>query len=620
MDVDLAPENALSEGEVEDDEIGESKENDDEMTGETKNKISFPRNVARAEKQWTQTDGGFATGVDIFAKDEQEKLHNRAQRFGLDPNECTGMSDQQLLDLHDSLGITAEDELTTRFEAIHMYGTRDMSTQDVFEYFGKYGPASIEWINDESCNVVWLDRVSAARAFHGLSSAMAGMPVTGKCDPFKAEEDANGDGRSILLVTKSREVELYDESDGKPMEDDEENKENSAVKDLVHVSELDIPVPPGYWRLGMSHCKSKYLLFRFAKRTDRKPYKAERFSQYYKKYGNPNYGGIKGLISHSKKLRMKGVHVESTECASETVKSGDPWGSLAKNWNAGVRERAPEVPATHSKPSKSILDRLGSANKRARVESAAAEDDGEEKDEMMAKKSKVPRMRMYADEEEARVEKVKQLKKIRQLENIEQIIAQAEQRHTVMADLHSTTVVHVMPELRTTDLRNATKSDARAEVSDLRSRIRKQTAANTFHADQMVDVRRATKPVASDHSDNEDDDINVQQKSKVTVIVKKPSVAVKPTVASTIWARLDKEKQKLQQARKNDVSDSSEASTGDASDDSRSDNDTYDPSKFSKALNHRPGFNRDLKSRLGLGSEHKSPLRIEINNDHYKKS
>lgn len=41
--------------------------------------------------------------------------------------------------------------LNHRFEAIHLRGTEDMSTQNVFDYFKGYAPASIEWINDYSC-------------------------------------------------------------------------------------------------------------------------------------------------------------------------------------------------------------------------------------------------------------------------------------------------------------------------------------------------------------------------------------------------------------------------------------------------------------------------------------
>jgi hypothetical protein len=54
------------------------------------------------------------------------------------------------------LGITETEESTLekqgyRLDALHIRGTDNMSTQDVFDYFKDFGPASIEWINDVSC-------------------------------------------------------------------------------------------------------------------------------------------------------------------------------------------------------------------------------------------------------------------------------------------------------------------------------------------------------------------------------------------------------------------------------------------------------------------------------------
>lgn len=80
-------------------------------------------------------DGGFTTGVDIFDK---HKLTERAKRFGLDPTEVTNFTDDQLRELHDSLGITVDNEKDVRFEAIHVRGTSEMSTTNLFEYFGKF--------------------------------------------------------------------------------------------------------------------------------------------------------------------------------------------------------------------------------------------------------------------------------------------------------------------------------------------------------------------------------------------------------------------------------------------------------------------------------------------------
>ena len=55
-----------------------------------------------------------------------------------------------------SLGVKDEEgtEKHYRPNAIHMRGTEDMSTQDIFDYFKDYGPASIEWINDYSCKLI----------------------------------------------------------------------------------------------------------------------------------------------------------------------------------------------------------------------------------------------------------------------------------------------------------------------------------------------------------------------------------------------------------------------------------------------------------------------------------
>lgn len=38
-----------------------------------------------------------------------------------------------------------------RLNALHMRGTQNMDTQQVFDYFKQYGPAAIEWVNDFCC-------------------------------------------------------------------------------------------------------------------------------------------------------------------------------------------------------------------------------------------------------------------------------------------------------------------------------------------------------------------------------------------------------------------------------------------------------------------------------------
>ena len=41
-----------------------------------------------------------------------------------------------------------------RLDAILIHGVDNMSTKDVFAYFGDFAPGSVEWIDDSSCKSV----------------------------------------------------------------------------------------------------------------------------------------------------------------------------------------------------------------------------------------------------------------------------------------------------------------------------------------------------------------------------------------------------------------------------------------------------------------------------------
>lgn len=243
-----------------------------------------------------------------FSSLDEEKLKKRAERFGIDPDstKVAPVTKEQMRDLYESLEISAEEikivlesdmgEPVThvsnhRFEAIHLRGTEEMNTQNVFDYFKGYAPASIEWINDYSCNVVWLEPWQAARAILERSS------------------------RNIIVQPTQKNAE------GETMDHEEAVSEPEAA--------VPIPTPPGIWRLGFECQHAKALVMRFATRADRKIKGAERLSQYYRNHGNPNYGGMAGLISSSRKRRFRGK-----PDPTELVDSKNPWGSLAKAWGA----------------------------------------------------------------------------------------------------------------------------------------------------------------------------------------------------------------------------------------------------------------------------------------------
>ncbi|KAF9307140.1 hypothetical protein BGZ74_010631 [Mortierella antarctica] len=126
--------------------------------------------------KYANKSGGFITGFDPLSKEEREKKASRAQRFGAAiqrevkeqaMDEGSGMDvDEGDWKRPTDLPDTPPRTSMIRLEAVHLYGTNEMSTKDVLKYFEAYGPSHVEWIDDSSCNVVFKDNYSAKRALY----------------------------------------------------------------------------------------------------------------------------------------------------------------------------------------------------------------------------------------------------------------------------------------------------------------------------------------------------------------------------------------------------------------------------------------------------------------------
>ena len=68
---------------------------------------------------------------------------------------------------------------------------------------------------------------------------------------------------------------------------------------------LKVKLESGKWRIGIVSKQGNQIFMRYAKSTDKKIKGAESRSEYYRKYGNPNYNNMRGLISNSKKTKIK---------------------------------------------------------------------------------------------------------------------------------------------------------------------------------------------------------------------------------------------------------------------------------------------------------------------------
>ena len=116
--------------------------------------------------------------------EEDARRKDRAERFGLDP----GAGGDGLMDV-DALEARRDAPLTIarRPEAVHLYGVDLMSTSDCLSYFSEWGPRYIEWLEDSSCNVVFADAHTAARAIVGRGAPLppdsASAPDTAGLDP-----------------------------------------------------------------------------------------------------------------------------------------------------------------------------------------------------------------------------------------------------------------------------------------------------------------------------------------------------------------------------------------------------------------------------------------------------
>lgn len=127
--------------------------------------------------------------------------------------------------------------------------------------------------------------MSAARAMLGLSKKIVGLE---KQRTTKSLDDNPDEENNVTNNDCTVEMD----------EDNEITKETD--EDYISIKNINCPLPPGLWRKGIDYPKSKAIFLRFATRADKKQPNAEKMSEYYKKYGNPNFGGIIANITINK--------------------------------------------------------------------------------------------------------------------------------------------------------------------------------------------------------------------------------------------------------------------------------------------------------------------------------
>ncbi|XP_034538867.1 nuclear cap-binding protein subunit 3 isoform X2 [Notolabrus celidotus] len=284
-------------------------------------------------RRYENKAGAFITGIDVNSKEAIERKEKRARRFHFCAEESVA---QRNVFLDKDMMKKAIPSL--RMEAIYVTGVDEMSTQDVFGYFKEYPPAHIEWIDDTSCNVVWLDDNTCIRALFNSSR----MPDPEAVTTETQTDDQSGKESKDRRGQRSDNEDDDEEEEGEVDEDEETGKKNSEGKDSEGEAAQDRKVEPEQvddlsvaeresllrndLRPVIRPFKGNKLFLRIATHDDKKELGAARRSRYYMKYGNPNYGGMKGILSNSWKRRFHNRRIQRDVIKTKKPLIGDSMG------------------------------------------------------------------------------------------------------------------------------------------------------------------------------------------------------------------------------------------------------------------------------------------------------
>ncbi|XP_063059238.1 nuclear cap-binding protein subunit 3 isoform X3 [Engraulis encrasicolus] len=296
-------------------------------------------------RKYENKAGTFITGIDVTSKEAVEKKEKRAQRFHFRAEESTAQRNV-VLDKEMLKKAIAK----VRLEALYVCGVDDMSTKDIFGFFKEYPPAHIEWIDDASCNVVWLDDVTSSRVLLNMSSMPDPEQTTKtsqdkRSDPQEQkvarrgsdnddndeddDDDEDVEEGEVVDPDSEKGEDSSDESEGKASDREEEAEKKTAPQnkeaDVLSQAEIE-SILRNDLRPASKGFKGNKLFLRFATQDDKKELGAARRSRYYMKYGNPNYGGMKGILSNSWKRRFHSKRIQRDILKTKKPLIGDSMG------------------------------------------------------------------------------------------------------------------------------------------------------------------------------------------------------------------------------------------------------------------------------------------------------
>lgn len=135
---------------------------------------------------------------------------------------------------------------------------KQLRSDDIMSYFRDYGPSYVEWLGELTCNVLFEDKHSAARALHALSQELPPPPKSLTDDPSSAPGEA-GESEEVTIMENTQ-----DDGDGvdggaeknsmDATNNGDEGAEDRSVNGTSKQDQEEEPLPD-FGRRGWRFCK-----------------------------------------------------------------------------------------------------------------------------------------------------------------------------------------------------------------------------------------------------------------------------------------------------------------------------------------------------------------------------
>lgn len=259
----------------------------------------------------------------LDAPSEPNAIYCSCQSEYCDCGSDLGITEASARKVYQHLGFPDGREAVTsqgyRECVLHVWGTHNLSTEEILSWMADYSPVNIEWINDASCNIVFVSANTVLRIIADTAEPFSRRVALAAAAALASVLDTNDDESTCVSnrMNNTTEPETKQSNDSSNATGKSSSLRVSSEA-LDSIEEFSQYLPPsGRWYKALSvPAKTVSLFLRFAHKSDVKLPGAERRSLYYRRYGNPNYGGMTGILSRSYRRRLRvsqtksGVHSE----------------------------------------------------------------------------------------------------------------------------------------------------------------------------------------------------------------------------------------------------------------------------------------------------------------------